>query len=432
LPNYPHKPIFFVFSTAGFYLYATNAKAHPVFRNVMPPTSQLTVAWISDFPIEWLPDIPEPLRDLPRQHPATWQMVLLAEFEKNPSVCVHVIILRKNIERSFSFQRNGVTFHLLKYPGGTRRPSLFWLDTLLIRRALRKIKPDVVHAWGSEEGASTVATRLGYPYLITVQGLFTLFTGTNPVDVSANGKFTARMESRSLSAAKHVTAESKFSAAYVKQRYPHLSVHHIEYAPNWVFHQVQRQPATAPIRFLTNGTIGYRKGTDLLLKALDEVTPDFPFEVLIHGDPNEVFTTPLLAGLSPELRRRVSFKSHLPLMSDIARELSLATLFLMPSRAETGPLAVKEAVAAGVPVIGSTVGGIPDYVIPGENGFLFESENHAEFVAMIRAAVAHPLFSRGLVTPASLEKQRDYLSPARMAQRFLSVYQTVKNGGAAS
>jgi glycosyltransferase involved in cell wall biosynthesis len=385
----------------------------------------LTVAWISDFPIEWLPDIPESLRGLPRPHPATWKTALLAEFEKNPAIRVHVITLRKNIERSFSFQRHGVTFHLLKYPGGTRRPSFFWLDTLLIRRVLRQMKPDLVHAWGSEEGAATVAARLPYPYLITVQGLFTLFSGQELVDVSLNGKFTAWMEKRSLSVARHVTAESKFSAAYVRERYPRVSVHHIEYAPHWVFHQVRRQPATAPIRFLTNGTIGYRKGTDMLLKALDALAPELPFEALIIGHPNESFTAPLLAGLSPELRRRVTFKSEssLPLMSDIARELSTATLFLMPSRADTGPLAVKEAVAAGVPVIGSNVGGIPDYVIPGENGFLFTPGNQAEFVARIRAAVAHPLFSRGLVTPASLVKQRAYLSPARMAQDFLSVYQ---------
>ena len=390
----------------------------------MPPENPLTVAWISDFPIEWLPDLPEPLRSLPRGHPTTWEAVLLAEFEKNPLLRIHVVILRKNIDRNFSFQRNGVTFHLLKYRGGTRRPSLFWLDTLLIRRALRQIKPDIVHAWGSEQGAALVATRLAYPHLITVQGLFTMFTGLEKVDMSANGKFIAWMERHSLSMARQVTAESKLAAAYVRQRYPRLCVHQIEYAPNWIFHQVQRRPVTAPLRFLTNGTVGHRKGTDMMLLALGELAAELPFEALIIGDPDPSFTAPLLAGLPPEVHRRITFKSGL-LPADIARELAGATLFLMPSRADTGPLAVKEAVVAGVPVVGSNVGGIPDYVIPGENGFLFTSGNQAEFVAMIRAAVAHPLFSRGLVTPASLEKQREYLSPARMAQLFLSVYQNV-------
>jgi glycosyltransferase involved in cell wall biosynthesis len=390
----------------------------------MPPASSLTVAWISDFPIEWLPDIPESLRELPREHPATWEMVLLSEFEQNPSLCVHVIILRKNIARSFSFQRNGVTFHLLKYLGGTRGSTLFWLDTLLIRRALRRIKPDIVHAWGSERGAALVASRLDYPSLITVQGLLSWYQEVIPG--ATYDKFGAWMEKLSFARARHVTTESKFAVAYLQKKYPQLTVHQIEHAPNWTFHQIERQPAAVPIRFMYNGTLCYRKGTDLLLLALNELAPEFPFDLLVIGSPTEPFLAPFMAGLSPEFRDRIVFKSGLP-PTEIARELSRATLLLLPTRADTSPNAVKEAVAAGVPVVASNVGGIPDYVIPGENGFLFTSGDKAEFVAMIRAAVVHPLFSRGLVTPASLAKNREYLSPARMARLFLSAYQKVKS-----
>ena len=55
-----------------------------------------------------------------------------------------------------------------------------------------------------------MAARLPYPYLITVQGLFTLFTGLELVDASATVKFTAWMEKRSLSVAKQVTADQSF------------------------------------------------------------------------------------------------------------------------------------------------------------------------------------------------------------------------------
>src|SRR2546427_2487295 len=101
----------------------------------------LTVAWISDFPIEWLPDLPAPLRHLPRRHPATWEMVLLDEFEKDSNLRIHVIVLRHRLERDFSFERNGTTYHLLKAPVWLRVGSLFWLDTLLIGRVCRRIKP---------------------------------------------------------------------------------------------------------------------------------------------------------------------------------------------------------------------------------------------------------------------------------------------------
>src|SRR6266404_4882872 len=92
----------------------------------------LTAAWISDFPVEWLPEAPEALRILPRQHPLTWQRVLLSEFEKEPLLRLHIIVLRKNIQRNISFERNGVSFHVVKTPSRMRAPSFFWVDTFLI------------------------------------------------------------------------------------------------------------------------------------------------------------------------------------------------------------------------------------------------------------------------------------------------------------
>jgi len=113
-------------------------------------TRPLTVAWFSFFPVEWLPDVPSYVQNLPRGHPATWQQVLLAELEKNPALKLHVIVLRKQFDQDRHFERRGVSFHLLKTRGGLRASSLFWLDTFLIRRGLRQIQPDLVHAWGTE------------------------------------------------------------------------------------------------------------------------------------------------------------------------------------------------------------------------------------------------------------------------------------------
>ncbi|HEY3862498.1 MAG TPA: glycosyltransferase family 4 protein [Verrucomicrobiae bacterium] len=385
----------------------------------------LTVAWISDFPVEWLPDAPDSLLRLPRQHPAMWELVLLNELERSPKVRLHILLLRSGIERSFSFQRNGVTFHVLKYRGGTRALSFYWVDTLLIRRALKEIQPHLVHAWGNEKGAGLIASRLKYPFLLTIQGLFLWYR--EHVAMSSHDKISVVCEKLSLARAKHVTVESNFSIEFIRRRYPRLALHKIEHAPNWTFHRVQRQPVTEPIRFLNIATTCHRKGTDLLLMALNELVAELPFRLVMIGRPDDPFLAPLRQTLSSELWRRVEFKAKLE-PPEVAAELGLAALFLFPTRADNSPNAVKEAVAAGVPVVASDVGGIPDYVVPGENGLLFKTGSLEEFAAAIRQACRNPLFRLGRVPPESLERSRAALSPTRMAEGFLEAYRSVAGG----
>src|SRR5258705_409399 len=105
----------------------------------------MKVAWISDFPLEWMPDLPTELRHLPREHPATWQMVLLEEFQRREDLDLHVLVLRKTISRNHVFSRGNTTFHVLKVPPASRAPSVFWVDTFLLGRKLRQIQPHLVH-----------------------------------------------------------------------------------------------------------------------------------------------------------------------------------------------------------------------------------------------------------------------------------------------
>ena len=383
----------------------------------------LTVVWISDFPVEWLPDLPAPLRASPRRHPTTWQTALLAELQKNPAVHIQVICLRRQIERSFHFQRNGTVFHVLKVPSWLRPLSGFWVDTVLIKRLCRSIQPDVVHAWGSEKGALLIASRLGYPYVATIQGLLTWYKEIVPL--ARYERLVEKMERFSLPRAPVATGESTFTVQYLRRQHPHLDVRHVEQVPDWLFHQVRRRPQTNPVRFISVGTLDHRKGLDLLLQALDQLTPQLPFQLtLVSSSPPGHFET-LRATISSACWQRIAFKHNLT-PQDVAAELETATLMLMPTRADTGPMAVKEAALAGVPVVASDVGGIPDYILPGQNGFLFPVNDVPAFVGAIKSACAHPLFGQGLVEAAALARVREHLSPSTAASRILEAYEAAR------
>src|SRR5690242_6528981 len=219
---------------------------------------RLRVAWISDFPIEWIGDLPGELKHLPKEHAATWLRVLLNEFKVEPEIELHVVALRKNVTTNHVFEREGVTFHVLRVPPGIRSPSFFWADTFLIRRVMNRVRPDVVHAWGTERGAALVANRLGHPYVATIQGLLMWYRETIPVNL--HFRFAALLERVSLPRAPLVTTESKFAVQYLNTRMPKVRVLQVEHAPNWVFHRVQRHPCSGALRFINVGTLDYRKG----------------------------------------------------------------------------------------------------------------------------------------------------------------------------
>jgi glycosyltransferase involved in cell wall biosynthesis len=384
---------------------------------------RLRVAWISDYPIEWLPHLPASLQGLKRQHPATWAQVLLGEFQRLGDVEVHVIAMRSRIKGSVTFNADGVSYHVLRASRVARLASVFWADALLIRSLLRRIKPDLVHAWGTERAAALVASRLGRPYLVTMQGLLNWVVQVIP-SAHVYLKFMARLEPVALRRARVATCESRFAVDYLSRRYPNLKIRQAEHAPGPDFFRIRRTRPADGTRILAVGTLGMGKGTDLLLQALDCLKAGHDFTVTLVGSGSPDFIEQLRTRTSPELWNRIVMKEHLT-PAEVAAELSRATLLAHPTRVDNSPNSVKEAAVAGVPVVASEVGGIPDYITHGKNGLLFPAGDHEALTRSLREALAHPLFSQGRVDQQTWDTVRDYLSPARMAQNFLEAYQLV-------
>jgi glycosyltransferase involved in cell wall biosynthesis len=304
-----------------------------------------------------------------------------------------------------------------------RTLSLFWWETLLIRRALKTLQPDLVQAWGTERGAALVASRLPFPFLVTMQGLLEWYL--EKVPLGQLFRLEAHLERASLRCASVATAESNFAIHWLRQHYPYLELHQVEHAPNWLFHKVIRQPVCKPLQFLSVGAMGPLKGTDLLLRGLDRLRDELDFRLTLVGGEAPEFIKKLKDITSPALWDRVTLLTNLS-QPEVAQQMARATLLLFPTRVDNSPNSVKEAVVAGLPVVASAIGGIVDYVLPDRNGLTFEASDLDAFVASIRAAVKHPLFGQGKVDPDTLTQIREYLSPATMAQGFLRAYRRVR------
>jgi len=73
-----------------------------------------------------------------------------------------------------------------------------------------------------------------------------------------------------------------------------------------------------------------------------------------------------------------------------------ADVYFHPSRADTFPLAVLEAMSSGIPVVATAVGGIPEQVQDGENGFLVRPGDLEAMTARTREVLDHPDRARNL------------------------------------
>jgi glycosyltransferase involved in cell wall biosynthesis len=145
-----------------------------------------------------------------------------------------------------------------------------------------------------------------------------------------------------------------------------------------------------PRRILFVGHPFYLKGVDLLLRAFNDITDEFPeFTLRLVGHLPEKDQYRELFEKNP----RVEFFGSV--MPDQVRELSAdCYVLVLPSRSEGMPRVLMEALASGRPVIASSVGGIPHYLRHGETGVLFEREDVEGLKKALRDVLGNDDYAR--------------------------------------
>ncbi len=106
---------------------------------------------------------------------------------------------------------------------------------------------------------------------------------------------------------------------------------------------------------------------------------------------------------------------------DVAGLLSEAACFLLTSDYEGLPYTVLEAMAAGVPVVATRVGGVPEQVVDGETGFLFEPGDPAAAAAAVERILADPE-GAGRLGEAGRERVRREFGLERMVGETVALY----------
>ncbi|MCM1129610.1 MAG: glycosyltransferase [Alistipes senegalensis] len=157
------------------------------------------------------------------------------------------------------------------------------------------------------------------------------------------------------------------------------------------------------------------KGQDVLIEAGKACPDDVHFYFI--GDTATPFgkeVTSLAGGDA-----RFHFLGYRP---DVQRILPAFDLYAAPSRREAFSLALVEAGAAQLPIVGMDVGGIPESVVDGETGLLVEAGNTAAFALAIQRLASSPALREAMGYRAR-ERYEQLFTVEQMLAQTEQVYQ---------
>ena len=166
-----------------------------------------------------------------------------------------------------------------------------------------------------------------------------------------------------------------------------------------------------------------RKGTEVLLRAIARLR-NSGLDVRLHAVGQ--FETGAYEESVMQLVERLGLQDAITwtgFTSDVFAEFSKMHVFVLPSLYGEGmPMVVLEAMSTGLPVISTTVEGIPEVVREGHEGLLVAPESVKDIAEAIRKAVDGSV-DLAAMGESGLQRQRDHFSDVSMARGVAAVYQ---------
>jgi glycosyltransferase involved in cell wall biosynthesis len=221
-------------------------------------------------------------------------------------------------------------------------------------------------------------------------------------------------------------AASYVTTRYLQLKYPvnkgvyQVACSSIELHPNWIAESPKSFDKPAR-KLLFVGSFGQLyKGQDTLLKAIALLRErNINIDLVMLGGGIYLTEMKKLAE-SLGIARSVSFVGEVN-ADQVKEALGLADFFVMPSRTEGLPRALIEAMATGLPAIGSKVGGIPE-LLPEEH--LFDSEDVAQLANKLDD-LSNCTSALNKASQVNIETAKLYRSSV-LSQRRTDFYNAVK------
>ena len=343
----------------------------------------MKLAILADYPVSTLAAIGEAGS---LGHHATWLPRISRILEGFEGLEIHWIVCTKKCEKAETLVERGQHFHLLSRGSlAVSMVTFFRSERRRMMRVLESIKPDLIHAWGTEQGYAYAACDWPGQAILSMQGILSACCEACPQPILM--KLQALHERRVLRKINFLTVESDWGRSKLSMLAPNARTELLEYGVDEACYGVdeacygvERQLAERPLVIFV-GTLSTLKGVDVLLRAFaDERLKDVDLVLLGDG--------PLKNGVDGE-RGNVCFMGHRS--PEVVRVwMAKAWCLAHPTLADTSPNAVKEARVMGLPVVTTPNGGQTQYVEHGLSGMIVPAGDHEALADAICAVIKNP------------------------------------------
>ena len=187
--------------------------------------------------------------------------------------------------------------------------------------------------------------------------------------------------------------------------------------------RVRRKYELEGIVVMFAGNIIPRKGVLYLIKAAESFKNENVLFLIVGNMNIDKDYTKEVIDYARRKNIKAKFTGFVP-KEDLRALYSACDIFVLPSFGEGDPIALKEALASGKPLVGSKIGGIAMQIRDGWNGFLVEPGNERQLAEKIRYLIDNEEERRrmGKNSRKLAEEEFDW---ERIAKKYLKVYEEI-------
>jgi glycosyltransferase involved in cell wall biosynthesis len=274
-----------------------------------------------------------------------------------------------------------------------RRPDFLRLyQAIYVGSRLREMQINHVHAHFAGLAARTaywIEKFFGIPFSFTAHAN----------DIFVPQEFEIGL-AKLFGAARRVITVSDYAANFLRERFPQdaAKVHRIYNGLD--LSKFERADFSKPVPMIVAiGRLIEKKGFTHLIRACDLLKKrgrDFHCEIIGEG-PNELRAEIAKLDLEPQVKLAGPQNQ-----TQIAHQLGNASVFVLPAVVDPDgardnlPTVIMEAMAAGLPVVSTFVGGIPEMVVQDETGFLVQPGDYVALADAIERVIVDPALARKL------------------------------------